>query len=178
MKFNKDARVGLHECFWFILFDYFWIWELSDGIFKYFHENRPKMSPKVVVFPLLPWSPGKIMDTIGFLIVWNLLYNRVFFSGGLFDASKIRSKVKKKCHRRTPWKCPKGPPWTKEEESASHHFTLAVNRQPGNRQKDPERSKNTRRTEEIHFFALFFRRFFQNSSCLQTFAFEKLILTN
>ena len=75
-----------------------------------FDENGTKMTPKVVSGQWFPWSPRKIMNAIGFLIVWNLLSYSTFVSGALFDATNIGSKAKKtvtggppKNARRAPW---------------------------------------------------------------------------
>ena len=60
--------------------------------------------------------------TIGFLMVWSPWYKEAFVSGGGFDDENFGLKSKKTCHRRTPQKCPKGPPEGELKESASHHI--------------------------------------------------------
>ena len=54
-------------------------------------------------------------------MVWNQIQSEAFVSGGGFDMENFGLKSKKKPHRRTPQKCPKGPPERKLGESASHH---------------------------------------------------------
>ena len=92
------------------------------------------------------------MITMRILIVQNVWEKEGFASGGVWDEENFGLKAKKTCHKRTPQKCPKGPPEGKLGESASHHlckkercvsggnfdgenFEPAVNRQPGNRGK-------------------------------------------
>ena len=64
------------------------------------------------------------MITMRILIVQNVCESGAFVSGGGFDGENIGLKAKKKPHKRTPQKCPKGPPEEKLEESASHHINL------------------------------------------------------
>ena len=57
------------------------------------------------------------------LIVQNLWESESFVSGGVFDGENFGLKAKKKTHKRTPQKCPKGPPEGKLGESASHQIS-------------------------------------------------------
>ena len=45
---------------------------------------------------------------------------------GVFTDENIGLKVKKPCHKRTPQKCPKGPPQGKLGESASHQIEIRM----------------------------------------------------
>ena len=66
------------------------------------------------------------MITMRILIVQNLCNKEGFVSGGVFDGENFGLKTKKTCHKRTPQKCPKGPPEGKLGESASHHFKIVL----------------------------------------------------
>ena len=85
------------------------------------HQNVPKSGPSVVSGGQIPCSHRKIMITMRILIVQNVWSSEAFASGGLLDGENFGLKAKKKPHKRTPQKCPKGPPEGKWRESASHH---------------------------------------------------------
>ena len=93
-----------------------------DVFFKKYVKNVPKMTPKLVSAQQIPYRWKKMLITIGFLMVWNPCDSEAFVSGALFDAENLGLKTKKTCHRRTPQKCPKGPPEGELKESASHHM--------------------------------------------------------
>ena len=63
------------------------------------------------------------MITMRILIAQTQIQKEAFVSGGVFDGENFGLKAKKKTHKRTPQKCPKGPPEGKLGESASHHGT-------------------------------------------------------
>ena len=85
-------------------------------------QNVPKRGPSVVSGGQIPCSHRKIMITMRILIVQNVWDFEAFASGGGFDGENFGLKTKEKPHKRTPQKCPKGPPDGELGESASHHF--------------------------------------------------------
>ena len=85
-------------------------------------QNVPKTGPSVVSAGQIPCSHRKIMITMRILIVQNVWDSEGFVSGGVWDGENFGLKAKKKPHKRTPQKCPKGPAEDKLGESASHQI--------------------------------------------------------